>query len=239
MSGAKAGRPATLRVWDAPKACGSVEMGALFTQTCICRAHDKAVTTVQHIHSRHGLLLTASRASPGTWPVPYRSTCTPQMLHTFRLLYSPTQMPALRAGNSLALPTQDTHTALWTLKGECIGVFGKSTWVLSDPRTWTDPLLHSMRPALRDANGKSRASITDPHQLPVGAPHARAMARSIMRRASTSKGALKPEATESSPQLAWSPRSDTSAASMATPVAEHTQQPSSVRSPAGEISVHP
>ena len=143
-------------------------------------------------------------------------------------------MPALRAEKSLTLPTQDTHTALWTLKGECIGVFGKITWVLNDPGTWTDPLLHSMRPALRDANGKSKASITDPHQLPAGAPRARAMARSIMRRASTFKGALKPEAMESSPQSAWSPRSDTSAVSMATPAAEHTQQLSSVRSPACE-----
>ena len=77
--------------------------------------------------------------------------------------------------------------ALWTASGVCVGTFGKSVWSLSEPSTWTDQHGHRMRPALWDAMGAADASIgppTGPQHLPAGAPRARAMARSIMRRAS-------------------------------------------------------
>ena len=192
-------RGAALRVWDAPRARSSVNTSALFTQTCIWRAHDRAVTSVQHIQSpAYGMLLTASQASPSTLLVPHRRLCASHYLHTIAC-HTPTQAPAFSAKVlviMLSTAEQDTLTTLWTLKGQCIGVFGKGKWVLNYLGSWTDPLGHSMRPALRDASGKARASITDPHSLPAGAPRARAMARSIMRRASACKGALKAAATE-------------------------------------------
>lgn len=42
-----------------------------------------------------------------------------------------------------------------------------------------------MRPALRDADINAEISTEEPYVLPAGAKRARAMARSIMRRAST------------------------------------------------------
>ncbi len=77
--------------------------------------------------------------------------------------------------------------ALWTASGGCVGTFGRSVWSLAEPSTWADQHGHSMRPALWDATGAASASIgppTGPQHLPAGAPRARAMARSIMRRAS-------------------------------------------------------
>ena len=80
---------------------------------------------------------------------------------------------------------QDMSAALWTLSGACIGVFGKHTWNLDDCSTWADPLAQNMRPALRDADISAETSTEEPYVLPAGAKRARAMARSIMRRAST------------------------------------------------------
>ena len=75
--------------------------------------------------------------------------------------------------------------ALWTMSGACIGVFGKHTWNLDDCSTWADHLAQNMRPALRDADISAETSTEEPYVLPAGAKRARAMARSIMRRAST------------------------------------------------------
>ena len=75
--------------------------------------------------------------------------------------------------------------ALWTMSGTCIGVFGKHTWNLDDCSTWADHLAQNMRPALRDADISAGTSTEEPYVLPAGAKRARAMARSIMRRAST------------------------------------------------------
>ena len=54
-----------LRVWKPAAAAGvggHAEQRPLFTQTCIWRAHERAVTSVQHVTMADGLLLTASLA---------------------------------------------------------------------------------------------------------------------------------------------------------------------------------
>ena len=51
-----------LRIWLAPQRCREKTTGQLFTQTAIWHAHDRAVTSVQHVEMAGGLLLTASQA---------------------------------------------------------------------------------------------------------------------------------------------------------------------------------